>query len=114
MAVAVFVSLTVVFAQKNMKEQKARKEEPILEYQTEFQKAEVVSKRISGRYSGSIRTPKYVAEFFVTFLTENKATVELPVNQEFFECVKENQKGILVTKNNVFVDFGDGEDIEQN
>lgn len=74
--------------------------------------AQVLSMRIDGYYEGSTRSPQYTTEFLITFMTDDEATVEYAVPKEVFDRTQVNQSGMLLTLNDAFFDFGDGEDVE--
>lgn len=111
-----FFGLLVYIARVNKKERREKNESPaetIEEPKTEFIPARVISKRISRRNIGNLKTPKSVMVYWVTFLTDENISIEFPVSEEFFEKVSENLEGTLVTINGNFFDFGEGEDIPE-
>lgn len=74
--------------------------------------AKVIKKRVGGECMG-VKLPKYNAHFWLTFLTDNGEELEYEVSQELFDKIKEGDTASLVTINGNFLDFGDGEDIEE-
>ena len=71
--------------------------------------ARVLAKRIDKRYLGRGRGFEY--RFIVTFWTDHDDDVEYSVPQELYDRIAQDQTGTLVTLNDQFFDFGDGEPI---
>ena len=76
-----------------------------------LKKAEVISKNMHIRRTGSYKNPSHYTAYCITFKLENGEIKEYDVPIEIFENCKLNDKGNLVTINDNFFDFGDGEDI---
>ena len=74
--------------------------------------AKALKKRVHIYYAAEINIPKSVTEYWIKFLLENGDEQEFSVSQEMFEKITEGQEGTLVLLNDLFFDFGDGEDIE--
>ena len=79
--------------------------EPLLET------AEITEKRIDEGYSGGRKLPTYETAFILVFRTESGETKEFCVERELYDKSFVGQKGDLVTVNQGFFDFGDGEEI---
>jgi hypothetical protein len=78
----------------------------------EFFEAKALRKRVHIYYVSELNIPKSVTEYFITFLLETGEEREFSLSQEMFEKIEEGEESTLVLLNNMFFDFGDGEDIE--
>ena len=74
--------------------------------------AKVVKKRVGGECTG-VKIPKYNAFFWITFLTDNGKELTFNVSQELFDKTNEGDVASLVTINDTFLDFSNGEDVEE-
>ena len=74
--------------------------------------AKVVKKRVGGECSG-MKIPKYNAYFWITFLTDEGKELTFNVSQELFNKTNEGDVASLVTINDTFLDFSNGEDVEE-
>lgn len=72
--------------------------------------AKVVKKRVGGECTG-VKMPKYNAYFWITFLTDDGKELTFNVSQELFDKTNEGDVASLVTINDTFLDFTDGEEI---
>ena len=75
--------------------------------------AKVVKKRVGGECTG-VKIPKYNAYFWITFLTDDGKELTFNVSQELFDKTNEGDVASLVTINDTFLDFTDGEEIIDN
>ena len=75
--------------------------------------ARVIKKRVGGECSG-MKIPKYNAYFWITFLTDDGKELTFNVSQELFDKTNEGDVASLVTINDTFLDFTDGEEITDN
>ena len=100
----------IYFAVKQKRDAQSDEEE-WNEPETKIIGARVIDKRIADGTTGSYKMPKYNMVLLVTFLTDDGDTVEYEVNKEVYERVYVDQTGDLLTINEVFFDFGDGEEI---
>lgn len=73
--------------------------------------AEVISKNSETLTVGSYKTPDMKIEYRITFKTENNALVDYEVSKEIYDKYNTGDKGLLVTIDGNFFDFGQGEDI---
>ncbi len=76
-----------------------------------FENTKVLQKGIRNLSVG-LRQPKCIVEFGVLFLTEENEEKFFLVSEEVYTKLQEGQAGTLVVTNGRFVDFGDGEEIE--
>lgn len=74
--------------------------------------ARVINKRADILQTGSYYTPSHKIEFWVTFLRDDGITKEFSVSEEMYNGCQLYQIGTLVTINDDFFDFGDGEEID--
>jgi hypothetical protein len=74
--------------------------------------AKVVKKRVGGECTG-VKIPKYNAFFWITFLTDDGKELTFNVSQELFDKTNEGDVASLVTINDTFLDFSNGEDVEE-
>ena len=74
--------------------------------------AKVVKKQVGGECMG-MKIPKYEAYFWITFLTDDGEEQTYNVSQELFDKTNVGDVASLVTINGTFLDFGDGEDVEE-
>jgi len=75
--------------------------------------AKVIKKRVGGECAG-MKIPKYNAHFWLTFLTDDGKELTFDVSQELFDKTNEGDVASLVTINDTFLDFTDGEDIAED
>ena len=74
--------------------------------------AKVIKKQVGGETLG-VKIPKYKAYFWMTFLTDDGEEVTFEVSQELFDKTNVGDVASLVTINGTFLDFSDGEDVEE-
>lgn len=74
--------------------------------------ARVINKRADILQTGSHYMPSHKIEFWITFLMDDGLTKELNVSEETYNSCQLHQIGTLITINNEFFDFGDGEEID--
>ena len=74
--------------------------------------AKVVKKRVGGECTG-VKIPKYNAFFWITFLTDDGKELTFNVSQELFDKTNEGDVASLVTINDTFLDFSNGEDVKE-
>ncbi len=74
-------------------------------------KAEVISKYVDTKRTGSYKYPNHHLVYRVIFKTENGETKEYSVPIDIFNACKPHITGDLVTVDGDFLDFGEGEDI---
>ena len=74
--------------------------------------AKVVKKRVGGECTG-VKMPKYNAFFWITFLTDDGKELTFNVSQELFDKTNEGDVASLVTINDTFLDFSNGEDVAE-
>lgn len=75
--------------------------------------AVVLSKRTDGHYEGSHLQPKYINDYYVTFMIDGEKETEYSVFEEAYDIIAVGQSGTLITVDGKFFDFGDGEDITE-
>ncbi len=114
--IGVFVFI-IVKESKNYKEISADevtliKGKDVPKPKVEFFNATAVKKRIHVYYVREINIPLSETQYWVMFQIQDGEEKEFMVSKELFEKIKEGQEGTLVTVNNLFFDFGDGEDME--
>jgi len=73
--------------------------------------AVVLSKHMTGYWSGSAKSPHYNECYLVTFLTDEGDKREYSVGKKTFEGVYEGQASTLVIVDGEFFAFEDGEEI---
>ena len=83
--------------------------EEIEEPNSEFFQAKALRKRIHVYYASELNIPKSVTEYYITFLLDNGEEKEYALSQEMFEKIEEGQESTLVLLNDMFFDFGEGE-----
>lgn len=76
-----------------------------------IKKAEVISKYVDTKRTGSYKYPNHHLVYRVLFRTENGETKEYSVPIEIFNACEPHTTGDLVTVDGDFFDFGEGEDI---
>ena len=74
--------------------------------------AKVIKKQVGGECVG-MKIPKYKAYFWITFLTDDGEEKTYNVSQELFDKTNVGDVASLVTINDTFLDFSDGEDIDE-
>ena len=74
--------------------------------------AKVIKKQVGGETLG-VKIPKYKAYFWMTFLTDDGEELTFEVSQELFDKTNVGDVASLVTINDTFLDFSNGEDIEE-
>lgn len=74
-------------------------------------KAEVISKYVDTKRTGSYKYPNHHLVYRVIFRTENGETKEYSVPVDIFNACEPHITGDLVTVDGYFLDFGEGEDI---
>ena len=74
-------------------------------------KAEVISKYVDTKRTGSYRQPNHHLVYRVIFRTENGETKEYSVPVDIFNACEPHITGDLVTVDGDFLDFGEGEDL---
>ena len=85
--------------------------EDISEPEVIVKKAEVISKYVDTKRTGSYRQPNHHLVYRVIFRTENGETKEYSVPIDIFNACEPHITGDLVTVDGDFLDFGEGEDI---
>ena len=90
-----------------MKKQKNYKTEPLVEFFDAYVKDKNFDHYVSG-----IQTAKSILNFIVTFETTDGKIFNFHLNQDWFEHLQIGQKGVLMTINGNFGDFGNGEEIK--
>lgn len=79
----------------------------------EFFQAKALRKRVNIYYISELNIPRSVTEYFITFLLETGEERELSLPQEIFEKIEEGQESTLVLLNDMFFDFGEGENMDE-
>ncbi len=74
-------------------------------------KAKIVSVDILQNRYGNELTPTSSVVYFVTFQTEENKNVELCLREDQFEGCKIGDEGLLITLDDNFFAFGEGEDV---
>lgn len=86
-------------------------DDEVEEKETEAIGAVVLSKEMTGYWSGSAKSPHYNECYLVTFLTDEGDKREYSVGKETFESIYEGQASTLVIVDGQFFAFEDGEEI---
>ncbi len=71
--------------------------------------AEVISKKSEILSVGSYKTPDMKIAYLMTFKIENNSFIEYEVPKEIYDKYNNGDKGLLVTVDGNFFDFGQGE-----
>ena len=87
-------------------------EEDTSEPEPVFVEATAVAKSAEILIKGT-RTVSSERCFIVTFATEGGEKIELEVTEEAYCRIEKGQTGLLMTVNGSFIDFGDGQDIDE-
>lgn len=117
--IAAFIALVVNFIStiKNYRKQiddtPDVPEEDELLHEPDAKNAVVLSKRTDGHYEGSHLQPKYINDYYVTFMIDGEKETEYSVFEESYDRIFVGQSGTLITVNGEFFDFGDGEEITE-
>ncbi len=106
---AIGIAVAVWYAKKHPK--KPFDYDSIPKPKTEFTEAKIIDKKVIVSNVGSLRMPRSVTEYYITFLLKNGEEKEYSVSQEMFEKTEKGQEATLVLLNDMFFDFGDGEDV---
>lgn len=113
-AIGIFVMATLRNAadpSKYQKEKYEALEDETEETETDTIGAVVLSKEMTGYWSGCAKTPHYNDCYLVTFLTDEGDKREYSVSKETFDSIYEGQASTLVTVDGEFFAFEDGEEI---
>lgn len=97
---------------KSIKEHRRQLKELVSDYETGTIgiKARVIGKRTEISYKG-IKIPEHNIVYIVSFLTYNGESKEYSVTKDIYNSISEDDTGTLVTINDNFFDFGNGEEI---
>ncbi|MBR4071160.1 MAG: DUF2500 family protein [Clostridia bacterium] len=96
---------------KYQKDQYEALENEVEETESDVIGAVVLSKNMTGYWSGSAQTPHYNDCYLVTFQTDDGDKREYSVSKETFDKLYEGQASTLVTVDGEFFAFEDGEEI---
>ena len=113
-AIGIFVMSTLRNAADPSKYQKKQYEaldDEVEDTEAETIGAVVLSKHMTGYWSGSAKSPHYNECYLVTFLTDEGDKREYSVGKETFESIYEGQASTLVIVDGQFFAFEDGEEI---
>lgn len=91
----------------DQKEEIDNRTEPLVEFFDAYVKDKNFDHYVSG-----IQTAKSILNFIVTFETTDGKIFNFHLNQDWFEQLQIGQKGVLMTINGNFGDFGNGEEIK--
>ena len=113
--VMVILGISIVliagFTISELKKRKNFAFEDIPEPEVVVKKAEVISKYVDTKRTGSYRQPSHHLVYRVIFRTENGETKEYSVPVEIYNACEPHITGDLVTVDGEFLVFGEGEDI---
>ncbi len=73
--------------------------------------AEVIFKNMDIQRYGGYKFPRHKMVYFMSFKTQNDEIKKYEVTPQVYERSKLHDKGLLITINGNFFDFGEGEDI---
>lgn len=96
---------------KYQKDQYEALENEVEETESDVIGAVVLSKNMTGYWSGSAQTLHYNDCYLVTFQTDDGDKREYRVGKETFDIIYEGQASTLVTVDGKFFAFEDGEEI---
>ncbi len=105
------IVLIAVLTVVELKKRKNCTFEDLPESEVVVKKAEVISKYVDTKRTGSYRQPNHHLVYRVIFRTENGETIEYSVPIEIFNACEPHITGDLVTVDGDFLDFGEGEDL---
>lgn len=117
--IAAFIALVVNFIstiknyRKQIDDMPDVPEKDELLHEPDAKNAVVLSKRTDGHYEGSHLQPKYINDYYVTFMIDGEKETEYSVFEEAYDRIFVGQSGTLITVNGEFFDFGDGEEITE-